>query len=242
MALFLTKIFRDEEQHWCWVSFGSSWDADSEYVVYYLIPRTSCRISRLNVKSKAKMAFFETKIVRDEEQHWCWCSFCSSWAADSEYVVHYLIPWTSCRISRLKVKSKAKMALFWTKIFRDEEQHWCWVSFCSSWDADSEYVVHYMIPWTSCRISRSKVKSKAKMALFRDEEQHWCWCSFCSSWDADSDYVVRFCNFWLKNLKIRPFMLIYLLKGPNTKTSSNLKKPNEVGIHFVRLELLNPPM
>ena len=37
-------------------------------------------------------------------------------------------------------------------------------------------------------------------------------------------------------------MLIYLLKGPNTETSSKLKKPNEVGIHFVRLELLNPTM
>ena len=37
-------------------------------------------------------------------------------------------------------------------------------------------------------------------------------------------------------------MLIYLLKGPNTKTSPKLKKPNEVGIHFVLLELLNPTM
>ena len=37
-------------------------------------------------------------------------------------------------------------------------------------------------------------------------------------------------------------MLIYLLNGPKTKTSSKLKKPNEVGIHFVRLELLNPAM
>ena len=37
-------------------------------------------------------------------------------------------------------------------------------------------------------------------------------------------------------------MLIYKLKGPNIKTSSKLKKPNEVGIHFVRLELLNPTM
>ena len=35
-------------------------------------------------------------------------------------------------------------------------------------------------------------------------------------------------------------MLIYMLNGPKTKTSSKLKKkPNEVGIHFVRLELLN---
>ena len=37
-------------------------------------------------------------------------------------------------------------------------------------------------------------------------------------------------------------MLIYKLKGPNIKTSSKLKKPNEVGYHFVRLELLNPAM
>ena len=37
-------------------------------------------------------------------------------------------------------------------------------------------------------------------------------------------------------------MLIYKLKGPNIETSSELKKPNEVGIHFVRLELLNPTM
>jgi hypothetical protein len=34
-------------------------------------------------------------------------------------------------------------------------------------------------------------------------------------------------------------MLIYKLKGPNIKTSSKLKKPNEVGIHFVCLEMLN---
>ena len=34
-------------------------------------------------------------------------------------------------------------------------------------------------------------------------------------------------------------MLIYNLKGPITETSSELKKPNEVGIHFVCLELLN---
>ena len=37
-------------------------------------------------------------------------------------------------------------------------------------------------------------------------------------------------------------MIIYKLKGPNIETSSELKKPNEVGIHFVRLELLNPTM
>ena len=37
-------------------------------------------------------------------------------------------------------------------------------------------------------------------------------------------------------------MLIYLLKDPYTKTSTELKKPNEVGNHFVRLELLNPTM
>ena len=35
-------------------------------------------------------------------------------------------------------------------------------------------------------------------------------------------------------------MLIYKLKGPNIETSSELKKPNEVDIHSVRLELLNP--
>ena len=40
---------------------------------------------------------------------WCRRSFCSSWASESEYVFHYLIPWTSCRISRLKVKSKATL-------------------------------------------------------------------------------------------------------------------------------------
>ena len=202
MALFETKIDRDEENHRCWYSFCSSWDADSEYVVHYLIPWTSCRISRLKVKSKAKMALFETKIVKAEENHRHRYSFCSSWDADSEYVVHYLIPWTSCRISRLKVKSKAKMALFETKIVKAEENHRCWYSFCSSWDADSEYVVHYLIPWTSCRISRLKVKSKAKMPLFRnkifrDEEQHWCWVSFGSSWDGicsslpDSVHVVQ---------------------------------------------------
>ena len=37
-------------------------------------------------------------------------------------------------------------------------------------------------------------------------------------------------------------MQIYKLKGPNIETSSELKKPNEVDIHFVRLELLNPTM
>ena len=37
-------------------------------------------------------------------------------------------------------------------------------------------------------------------------------------------------------------MLIYKLKFPNIKTSSKLKKPNEVGNHFVRLELVNPRM
>ena len=37
-------------------------------------------------------------------------------------------------------------------------------------------------------------------------------------------------------------MLINLPKGPKTETSSKLKKPDEVGIHFVRLELLNPNM
>ena len=136
----VVQNFRDEEQHWFWVSFGSSWDADSEYVVHYLIPLTSCRISRLKVKSKAKMALFRTKIFRDEEQHWCWVSFGSSWDADSEYVVHHLIPWTSCRISRLKVKSEAKMTLFRTKILGDEEKHSCCWSFCLSWDAESEYV------------------------------------------------------------------------------------------------------
>ena len=93
-------------------------------------------------------------------------TFCLPWAADSEYVVHYLIPWTSCRISRLKVKSKAKMALFETKIVRDEEHHWCWCSFCSSWDADSEYVGGFRILRPSCRISRLKGESKAKMAPF----------------------------------------------------------------------------
>ena len=187
---------------WCRQSFCSPWAAESEYVVYYLIPWTSGRISRLKVKSKAKMALFRTKIFRDEEQHWCWVSFDSSWDAESEYVVYYLIPWTSCRISRLKVKSKAKMALFRTKIFRDEEQHWCWVSFDSSWDAESEYVVYYLIPWTSCRISRLKVKSnKAKMAPFSTKNVNvkrrlWCWCSFCSSWDADSKYVCGFRILW----------------------------------------------
>ena len=112
---------------------------------------------------------------------WCRQSFCSPWAAESEYVVYYLIPWTSGRISRLKVKSKAKMALFRTKIFRDEEQHWCWVSFDSSWDAESEYVVYYLIPWTSCRISRLKVKSKAtlneQMALY---DGTWIMSVLCS--------------------------------------------------------------
>ena len=133
---------------------------------------------------------------------WCRQSFCSPWAAESEYVVYYLIPWTSGRISRLKVKSKAKMALFRTKIFRDEEQHWCWVSFDSSWDAESEYVVYYLIPWTSCRISRLKVKSnKAKMAPFSTKNVNvkrrlWCWCSFCSSWDADFKYVCGFRILW----------------------------------------------
>ena len=34
-------------------------------------------------------------------------------------------------------------------------------------------------------------------------------------------------------------MLIYLLNGPNTKTSLKLKKSHDVGTHFVRLELLN---
>ena len=37
-------------------------------------------------------------------------------------------------------------------------------------------------------------------------------------------------------------MLIYLLKGPSTETSTELKKPNEAGIHSARLELLNPNM
>ena len=37
-------------------------------------------------------------------------------------------------------------------------------------------------------------------------------------------------------------MLNYKLKGPKIETSSELKKPNEVGIHSVRLELLNPNM
>ena len=37
-------------------------------------------------------------------------------------------------------------------------------------------------------------------------------------------------------------MLNYKLKGPNTKTSTELKKRNEVGNHFVRLELLIPNM
>ena len=106
---------------------------------------------------------FGTKLVRDKEQHRCWYSFCVSWAADSEYVLHSRIHWTACRISRSKVKSKAKMALFETKIVRDEENHRCWVSFYSPWDADSEYVVHYLIPWSACRISCLTVKSKAKM-------------------------------------------------------------------------------
>ena len=136
-----------------------SWAADSGNVLHSRIHWTACRISRSKVKSKAKMALFLTEIVNVEGRPWCWRSLCSSWDADSEYVVHYLLAWTSCRISRLKVKSKAKMALFGTKIFRDEEQHWCWRSFCSSWNADSEYVVHYLLPWTSCRISRLKVKS-----------------------------------------------------------------------------------
>ena len=124
----------------CGRLFSSSWAADSEYVVYFLIHWTACRISRLKVKSKAKMALFRTKIFRDEEQQWCWHSFGSSQDADSEYVVHYLIPETSCRISRLKVKSKANMALFETKIVRDKWNHWCWVSFCLSWPTDSEYI------------------------------------------------------------------------------------------------------
>ena len=196
MALFRTKIFRNEEQHWCWVSFGSSWDADSQYVVHYLIPWTSCRISRLKVKSKAKMALFETKIVRDRENHRSWVSFCSSWPADSEYVLYFRIHWTACRISRLKVKSRAKMALFETKIVRDEENHRCWKSFCLSWAADSEYVLHSRILWTECRISRLNVKSKEKMTLFetkivRDEENDRCWVSFCSSWPADFEYLSR---------------------------------------------------
>ena len=37
-------------------------------------------------------------------------------------------------------------------------------------------------------------------------------------------------------------MLIYLLKGLNTKHRQTLKKPNEAGIHFVRLEILNLTM
>ena len=37
-------------------------------------------------------------------------------------------------------------------------------------------------------------------------------------------------------------MLIDKLKGPNIETSSEFKKPDEVGIHFDRLELLNPTM
>ena len=137
---------------WCRQSFCSPWAAESEYVVYYLIPWTSGRISRLKVKSKAKMALFRTKIFRDEEQHWCWVSFDSSWDAESEYVVYYLIPWTSCRISRLKVKSKAKMTPFSTKNVNVKRRLWCWCSFCSSWDADFKYVCGFRILWPSCRI------------------------------------------------------------------------------------------
>ena len=127
----------------CKHSFCSSWPADSEYVLHSRIHWTACRISRSKLKSEAKMALFQTKIVRDEENHRCWVSFCSSWPADSEYVLHSKIHWTACRISRSKVKSKAKMALFRTKIVNIEGRPWCWVSFGSSWDADSEYVVYY---------------------------------------------------------------------------------------------------
>jgi hypothetical protein len=37
-------------------------------------------------------------------------------------------------------------------------------------------------------------------------------------------------------------MLNCKLKGPNTETSTELKKPNEAGIHSARLELPNPTM
>ena len=68
---------------------------------------------------QGKIGTFHATDVLVEEKLRSWGSFCSSRAPESKYVGRSRIP----GISRLKVKSQAKMALFRTKIFRDEEQH-----------------------------------------------------------------------------------------------------------------------
>ena len=173
---------------------GPSWAPESKYVLHSQIRRPTFGFSQVKGNLEGKIGSFDATDFLVEEKLRCWGLFCSSWAPESKYLLHSRIRQPTFGFSQVKGNLKGKIGPFDATDVLVEEKHWCWRSFCSSWDADSEYVLHYLIPWTLCRISGLKVKSEAEMALFLTkivnvEGRLFCWVSFCSSWAADSEYV-----------------------------------------------------
>ena len=153
--------------------------------------------SQFKENLQGKIGLFDATDVQVEEKLRCWCSFCSSWAPESEFVGHYLIHWPMLGFSQFKENLQGKIGLFdATDVLVEEKLRW-WCSFCSSWAPESEYVGHYLIHWPMFGFSQFKENLQGKIGLFDAtdvlvEEKLRCWCSFCSSWAPESTYVGHF--------------------------------------------------
>jgi hypothetical protein len=190
-----------EEKRRSWYSFCSSWAPESEYALHPRIHWPTFGFSQFKGNSEGKMRFICFRRVIVEEKRRSWYSFCSSWAPDSEYVLHSRIHWPRFGFSQFKGNSESKMRFICTRRGKVEEKRRFWYSFCSSWAPEFEYVLHSRIHWPTFGFSQFKGNSEGKMRFMFTrrvivEEKRRSWYSFCSSWAPESEYVLHFRIHW----------------------------------------------